>query len=100
MHGEASRCPGLARYAYEHVPIRPHVHRTRSVAERAGGVAAEAKQQVGGAGQTLKVGQPADVEGQPSGVTYDGGPASAKDAGSPSQPVEPPFTTRARVGER
>ena len=71
----------------------------RSVGEQAAGAAAKAKQQEGGAGQAPQVGQPADVEGQPSGMNYDGGPASAKDAGAPSQPVEPPFTTRVRTGD-
>ena len=53
----------------------------RSVAGQPGGAAAEAKQRAGGAGQAPEVGQPADVEGPPSSVSYDGGPASAKDAG-------------------
>lgn len=80
--------------------LRLHVQCPCSVAEQAGGTGAKAKQQAGGAGQAAEVGQPADVEGQPSGVNYDGGPASAKNAGEPSQPVEPPFTTRVRVGDK
>ena len=80
--------------------LRPHVHTARSAAEQAGGVATKAKQQLGGAGGAPEVGQPADVEGQPSGVSYDGRAVSAKDARLPSQPVEPPFTTSARAGDR
>ncbi|KAK9831442.1 hypothetical protein WJX81_005540 [Elliptochloris bilobata] len=71
-----------------------------SVAQQAGGVVAKAKEPLGGVGQTPKVGQPADVEGPPSGVRYDAGPASAKAAEGPAESAVPPFTTQIPIGDR
>lgn len=45
------------------------------------------------------MGQTPGMEGPPSGVHYDAGPASGKGA-PPSEPAEPPFTTRVHMGER
>ena len=64
----------------------------RSVADHAGSIAAGGK-------ESPKQGQAPGMEGPPSGVHYDAGPASGKGA-PPAEPAEPPFTTRVHVGDR